>query len=117
MGHQEKGMARKSIPLNEEIRRTTEVTGTTRNNPQIRRRRDPSDVQWCRKVVRDHCTDGHDLEECKTFLDHKRMPPPVAPAPQDPHRGEHCREISDGDEHMVEINVIFGGSMSITFKI
>jgi hypothetical protein len=44
------------------------------------------------------------------------MPPPAAPAPQDPRQGEHHREISDGDEHMAEINVIFGGSMSITPK-
>jgi hypothetical protein len=44
------------------------------------------------------------------------MPPPAASAPQDPHRGEHRREVSDGDEHMVEINMIFGGSMSITSK-
>jgi hypothetical protein len=65
---------------------------------------------WC-KI---HRTDRHDLEECKIFLHRKRMPPPTTPAPQDPHRGEHRREISDGDEHMVEINVIFGGSMSIT---
>jgi hypothetical protein len=35
-------------------------------------------------------------------------------APQDPCWGEHHREISDGDEHVAEINVIFGGSMSIT---
>jgi hypothetical protein len=44
------------------------------------------------------------------------MPPPIAPAPHDPCQGEHRREISDGDEHMMEINVIFGGSMSITYK-
>jgi hypothetical protein len=49
-------------------------------------------------------------------LDHKRMPPPAVPAPQDPRQGEHHREISDGDEHMAEINVIFGGSMPITSK-
>jgi hypothetical protein len=36
--------------------------------------------KWCEI----HRTDGHDLEECKTFLNRKRMPPPVAPAPQDP---------------------------------
>jgi hypothetical protein len=45
------------------------------------------------------------------------MPPPVAPAPQDPHWGEHRQEISDGDEPMVEINMIFGGSILITSKI
>jgi hypothetical protein len=44
------------------------------------------------------------------------MSPPAAPVPQDPRRGEHHREISDGYEHMAEINVIFGGSMSITIK-
>jgi hypothetical protein len=44
------------------------------------------------------------------------MPPPTAPAPQDPRQGEHRWEIFDGDEHMAEINMFFGGSMSITFK-
>jgi hypothetical protein len=45
------------------------------------------------------------------------MSPLAASAPQDPHRGEHRRETSDKDEHMAEINMIFGGSMSITSKI
>jgi hypothetical protein len=44
------------------------------------------------------------------------MPPLAASAPQDPHKGEHRQEVSDGDEHMAEINMIFGGSMSITSK-
>jgi hypothetical protein len=44
------------------------------------------------------------------------MPPPAALVPQDPRWGEPHREISDGDEHLAEINVIFGSSMSITSK-
>jgi hypothetical protein len=44
------------------------------------------------------------------------MTPPAALVPQDPRRGEHRRETSDEDEHMAEINVIFGGSMSITLR-
>jgi hypothetical protein len=75
-------------------------------------RRPDGAEKWCEI----YCIDGHDLEECKTFLDHKKMPPPAAPAPQDPRRGEHHREISDEDEHMVKINVIFVGSMSNTSK-
>jgi hypothetical protein len=75
-------------------------------------RRPDNTEKWC-EINR---IDGHDLEECKTFLDRKKMPPLAAPAPQDPHRGEHRREVSDGDEHMAEINMIFRGSMSITSK-
>jgi hypothetical protein len=44
------------------------------------------------------------------------MLPLAASAPQDPRRGEHHWEVSDGDEHMAKINMIFGGSMSITSK-
>jgi hypothetical protein len=45
------------------------------------------------------------------------MPPPAPLAPQEPRRGNHRRENSDDDEHMVEISMIFGGSMSITSKM
>jgi hypothetical protein len=59
---------------------------------------------------------GHDLEECKTFVDQKKMPPPPAPTPQEPRQVDQCRADSDGDEKIGKINVIFGGSMSITSK-
>jgi hypothetical protein len=74
----------------------------------------PDDAKkWCEI----HRTTGHDLEECKTFLDCKRMPPPAPPAPQEPRRGNHRRENSDDDEHMTEISMIFEYSMSITSKM
>jgi hypothetical protein len=63
-----------------------------------------------------YCTTGHDLDECKIFLDQKKMLPPAAPLPQEPRRGDHHREDSDRDGQMGEINVIFGGSMSLTSK-
>jgi hypothetical protein len=45
------------------------------------------------------------------------MPPPAAPAPQEPPLVDQRRVDYDGDEQMGEINVIFGGSMSITSKM
>jgi hypothetical protein len=59
----------------------------------------------------------HDLEEYKTFLYQKKMPPPTALAPQEPQRINQLQVDSDGDEQMGEINVIFGGSMSIAPKM
>jgi hypothetical protein len=47
--HQEKGMTGRSTPQNEEIRRTTKDTGTAENNPQIRRKRDPSGALMAQK--------------------------------------------------------------------
>jgi hypothetical protein len=71
----------------------------------------PADVdKWCEI----HCTTGHDLKKCKTFLDRKKMPPPAALVAQEPRRGEHHRANLDNKDQMGEINVIFRGSMSIT---
>jgi hypothetical protein len=71
----------------------------------------PNDVEKWYKI---HRTVGHDLKECKTFLDRKKVPPP--PAPQEPRRVNQRFVDSDSGEKMGEINVIFRGSMSITFK-
>jgi hypothetical protein len=75
--------------------------------------RRPDDVKKWHEI---HCTSRHDLEECKTFLDRKKMPPPAAPVPQKPYRVDQCRMDPNGDEQRAEINVIFGGSISITSK-
>jgi hypothetical protein len=73
--------------------------------------RHPDDAEkWCEI----HRTIGHDMEECKTFLDQKKMPPLVALAPQEARWVDQCRVDSDGDKQMGEINVIFRGCMSIT---
>jgi hypothetical protein len=58
----------------------------------------PDDTEkWCEI----HCISGHDLEECKTFLDRKKMPPPAAPVAQELRQGEHCRaNPHDDDEQM-----------------
>jgi hypothetical protein len=69
--------------------------------------------KWCEI----YCTSGHDLKECKTFLDRKKMPPLVAPVAQEPRWSEHHRaNPPDDEEQMGEINMIFGGSMSIASK-
>jgi hypothetical protein len=44
------------------------------------------------------------------------MPPPAPSVAQEPRRGEHHRVDSDNEDQMGEINVIFGGSMSIASK-
>jgi hypothetical protein len=68
---------------------------------------------WC-EIYR---TSGHDLEECKTFLDRKKMSPAAAPAPQEPQRVDQRSMDPDVVEQMAEINIIFGGSMSIASKM
>jgi hypothetical protein len=65
--------------------------------------------KWCEI----HRTSGQDLKECKTFLDRKKMPPPSVPASQEPRQVDQHWVDSDEDEQMGEINVIFGGNMSI----
>jgi hypothetical protein len=52
----------------------------------------------------------------KLFLDHKKMPPPASLVAQEPYRGEHRRADPNNEDQMGEINMIFGGSMSIASK-
>jgi hypothetical protein len=62
--------------------------------------------KWCEI----HHTTGHDLEECRTYLNCKMMPKKLAA--QKPHRGEHRGPTPTSDE----INIIFRGSLSIASK-
>jgi hypothetical protein len=71
----------------------------------------PADVE---KWFEIHRTSRHDLEECKTFLDRKNMPPPATLVAQESRRGKHHRANLDNEDQMGDINVIFTGSMSIT---
>jgi hypothetical protein len=72
----------------------------------------PADIEkWCEI----HRTVGHNLKECKTFLNHKKMLPP-APVAQEPHRCEYRRVDPDYKYQMGEIDKIFRGSMSFTSK-
>jgi hypothetical protein len=73
----------------------------------------PANIEKLREI---HRIIGHDLEECKTFVDHKKMPPPVALVAQEPCRGKHHRVDPNNEHQMWEINMIFGGSMSIASK-
>jgi hypothetical protein len=41
---------------------------------------------------------------------------PEKPIAQEPRRGEHCWVDPDNEDQMDEINVIFGGSLSIASK-
>jgi hypothetical protein len=80
---------------------------------EMRHFRHPDDAKkWC-KI---HHTSRHDLEECKFFLDRKKMAPPVALVAQEPRQGKPHRANPDDDEQMREINMIFGGNMSIASK-
>jgi hypothetical protein len=71
----------------------------------------PADAEkWCEI----YCTIDHDLEECRTYLDHKKMPEKLAA--QEPHHGEHHRDDPDSDKQLDKINVIFEGNLSISSK-
>jgi hypothetical protein len=71
----------------------------------------PADLEKWREI---HCTTGHDLEDCTTYLDLKKRP--KKPVAQEPCRGDHRWADPDNDEQLDEINVIFGGSLSIPSK-
>jgi hypothetical protein len=70
----------KSTRLIGEITRIAKITEIVNSNPRIRKRRGifcrPDNVDKWYEI---HRTSGHDLEECKTFLDHKKMLLPAVP--------------------------------------
>jgi hypothetical protein len=103
--------------LTEEIAKTIDIVKIVISGPRIRRRRGLSTLTMQRSGARSITPQDMIWKDCKTFLDHKKMPPPAAQVAQEPQRGEHYRaNPPDDDEQMGEINVIFGGSMSITSK-
>jgi hypothetical protein len=51
-GYQKEGMIGRSTPQNEEIRRTMEDTAIAENNPQIRKKEDPSDAPTVQRSVK-----------------------------------------------------------------
>jgi hypothetical protein len=71
----------------------------------------PADAEkWCEI----HCTAGHDIEECITYLDRKKMA--EKPVAQEPWRGDHRQADPNNDEQLDETNIIFEGSLSIASK-
>jgi hypothetical protein len=92
-----------------------EITDISVRSPPIRKRRGLSGVLLMqRSGVISITLQG--MIWSKTFLDQKKMLLPPAPVPQEPHWSEHRQVNPDGDEQMEEINMIFGGSMSIALK-
>lgn len=101
-----KGPAKKKPQEDREVNATNRG-GQKCSDPKEKR---PSDAKkWCDI----HRTIGHDLEECRTYLDRKKKGDDLAPA--EPRRGDH-RQADDEEEEYGSINMIFGGSLSITSK-
>jgi hypothetical protein len=60
------------------ITKTADIAVIANSNPQIKMRRGLSSVMLMQRSGA-ITTTGHDLEECKTFLDHKKMSAPQEP--------------------------------------
>jgi Ni/Co efflux regulator RcnB len=67
--------------------------------------RRPDDVEKWYEI---HRTVRHDLEECKTFLDRKKMPAPQVA--QEPHRGEHRQANTNNEDQIDKINEILAAA-------
>jgi hypothetical protein len=99
------------IQLTEAITRTEATVDTATSSPRIRWRRDISSVLMTqRSGVRFIAPQGMIWKNAKHSWIRKRCDH------QEPRRVDQRRADSEGYEQMGEINVIFGGSMSITSK-
>jgi hypothetical protein len=109
-------MIRRSIQPIMETVGITDITEIASSNPKIRRRRYRSIALPMQRSGAKFIVPPDTIwKSAKTFVEHKKMPPP-APVAQEPRRGEHHRADLDNEDQMGEINMIFGGSMSITSK-
>jgi hypothetical protein len=91
----------------------TEIVGIVSSNPQTRRRRDHSMALLTQKTGARSIVPLDMIWMSAKLVWIKEMPP-LASVAQEPRRGEHRRVDPNNEDQMGEINMIFGGSMTIT---
>jgi hypothetical protein len=92
------------------------IAGIGSSHPQQKERRSfrrPVDAEkWCEI----HQAIGHNLEECRMYLDRKKMLDKLAA--QEPRRRDHRRAAnSDNNEQLGEININFGATYQLPPRV